>query len=142
MTTNYDDELQRCLDEDLNDDEMRMLFSHLAKDAGLRKDFRALLTLKREMQVIPVPAVHSPLPVSPRMFSQNRVSLRRTGNTGILDMISSRISIRVPIFALIVFAVGIAGYLAAVSVFPVQPKTEYVYVVEMPPVVIHSNYIQ
>ncbi len=57
-------------------------------------------------------------------------------------MISSHISVRIPVLAVILVAVGIAGYYAAVNALQARMKTEYVYVVEMPPVVINSNYIQ
>ncbi|MBP6673098.1 MAG: hypothetical protein KA247_08110 [Bacteroidetes bacterium] len=140
MTTNYDDELQRCLDEDLNDDEMRMLFSHMAKDAGLRKDFRSLLALKKEIQRMPDPVNHSQSRSASGIFSTNRLlpgTADRLRSSGIF---STHLSIRVPVFAAILVAVGITGYFTATNLFQSQQKTEYVYVIEMPPVIIKSSY--
>lgn len=136
----YDDDLQRCFDEDLNDEEMRMLFVHMSNNADARKDFRSLLSLKRELQMVQSPVLRPSTPSPSSFFSQNRVFERQQHPAGILGIISSHISIRVPVFAMIIAAIGIAGYFAAVNVMQSRPKTEYVYVVEMPPVIIRSNY--
>ncbi len=140
MKTNYNDELQRCLDEELNDNEMKELFVQMTKDAGLRKDFRSLLALKKEIQRMPDPVNHSQSRSASGIFSTNRLLPGTADRMSPFGIFSTHLSIRVPVFAAILVAVGITGYFTATNLFQSQQKTEYVYVIEMPPVIINSSY--
>lgn len=132
--------LHRCLDGDLNDVEMQHLFLAMSNDAELRSLYRELQSLQSGLQSIPKPVVPESLDKRMQSFSPpvqrtlvaDRPSMRR--------FIGKRISLPLPaMIAMVLFAV-IGSYVAAKSSLIAVPEKEFIYVVEMQPVVIQSNY--
>ncbi|MFZ4621588.1 MAG: hypothetical protein ACOYNS_13590 [Bacteroidota bacterium] len=140
MNDHYNDLLQRCLDEDLNDVEMKQLFTRLSSDEQLRKEFRSLTALKNELRRIPDPIPPINSQTISRMNSSDHGSIRNGGRISFNRLITSKTAVRIPVLAALLLAVGLAGYGAMMLMFPNQSRTEYVYVVEMPPVIIQSSY--
>ncbi len=140
MNEQNNDLLQRCMDDDLNDEEMKHLFATLSSDEQLRKDFRSLAALKNELRRIPDPLPPIYTNSGVRKYSADNGSIRKGGRISFNRLITSKISVRIPVIAALLLTMGLAGYGAMMLMFPKQPRTEYVYVVEMPPVIIQSSY--
>lgn len=138
MTTN-EELLQRCIDDDLTDQEMQSLFAALSTSAPLRNEFRDLLALRSELSL----TAHSAAPVSldrrieslavPR-WSLNRPAFRRV------------LSRRIPVPAFALFAAAVMLIFGSIAYYGQQmlrpPVTRYVYVYEMQPVIVQSHFIQ
>lgn len=134
--------LQRCFDLDLNDEEMKKLFSELSKDKELRKTFRLMQSLQNDLRSILQPIVSSQLDkkVDAMIFSSSFHSTSGTQN--LLHLRTKRWSVSLPAIAATFLLMLTASYLAATTIFAPEPETEYVYVVEMEPIIIRSNYLQ
>ncbi len=130
MKTNYNDELQRCLDEDLNDEEMRILFSQMAQDTELRKDFRGLMALKFEFHRL--------------NDERNTVTSKPVKRESMMmgRIIGRRLSISVPALAAVILMAVIGTYSLMRQSREKVFEDRYVYVMEMPAYIVQSSYTQ
>lgn len=130
MKTNYNDELQRCLDEDLNDEEMRILFSQMAQDAELRKDFRGLMALKFEFH-----RLHD---------ERNMVTTKPVKRESMMmgTIIGRRLSITVPALAAVILMAVLGTYSLIQQSRGNVFEERYVYMMEMPAYVVQSSTMQ
>jgi hypothetical protein len=134
--------LQRCFDNDLNDTEMRTLFTTLSTSVRLREEFRSFQTMRMQLLALNTAVATSTLdrrietlPGRPQEFwHAARLPVRR--------LFSKRI--RVPVLAMIVAAAVLlfSSMIAAIQLSSQQPVTQYVYVYELQPVVVQSHFIQ
>ncbi len=131
-----DELLQRCFDGDLNDAEMELLFSRMGNDAGLRKDFRSLMSLRNDLQTIrdrmePLRESTRPIPVSGQILQKpDRPSIRTRFN--------KKISVSIPVLTMVSILILIGTYSLTRSMTERQQDLQYVYFGEMPAYVVQS----
>ena len=132
--------LQRFVDNDLNDEEMKNLFLELSKDDSLRIQFRLMQTLRDELRSFS--SVNVPVTLDVKINSLRSPSqLRLLPNTSALrSVVDKKFTVSVPAFAATILLLLVGSYFAATNIFVSKTETEYVYVVEMQPVIIQSNY--
>lgn len=132
-----DELLQRCFDGDLNDAEMEQLFSRMGNDAGLRKDFRSLMSLRNDLQMIrdrmePLRESVRPIPVSGHQFQKpDRPSLRSHFN--------KKISVSIPVLTMVSILILFGTYSITRSMTERKQDMQYVYFGEMPAYVVQSS---
>lgn len=132
--------LQRFIDNDLSDEEMKILFLELSTNDSLRKQFRTMQTFRSELLSIPSPNVPAALDLKIKSLSSTS-QLRLLPNRSVLRrIVGKKLTISIPVFTAAVLLLLAGSYIAATNTFVQKQKTEYVYVVEMQPVIINSNY--
>ncbi len=132
--------LNRFIDNDLNDEEMKVLFLELSTNEVLRTQFRTLQTLRDGLLSIPSPDVPLTLDLKIKSLSSSS-QLRLLPNRSVLRrVVDKKFTLSIPTFAATVLLLLMGSYIAATTIFVQKQKTEYVYVVEMQPVIIRSNY--
>ncbi|MFA6457068.1 MAG: hypothetical protein WCW40_09625 [Bacteroidota bacterium] len=136
----YEELLQRCFDNDLDDKELKTLFAEMSKNASLRASFCALQSMRQDLHAIPVPEF--PRALDERVRSINRgLILRMFPNAvPVHRFVEKKISFSVPAIAASILLLLFGSYYAATRFFVPQPRMEYVYVVEMPAYVVQSSY--
>lgn len=132
--------LQGFVDNDLNDEEMKNLFLAMSKDDSLRIQFRLMQTLRDELRSFS--SVNVPVTLDVKINSLRSPSqLRLLPNTSALrSVVDKKFTVSVPAFAATILLLLVGSYFAATNIFVSKTETEYVYVVEMQPVIIQSNY--
>jgi len=135
----HDEILQRCFDDDLNDDEMKSLFTLLSKNKVLREEYKAMHALRNEFrsgESYRVPA-HLDDRVNDMIASHRRTFIRNAAP--VKRFFARRLSFSVPAFAALIVLMLAGSYVAAATWFKPARLTEYVYVVEMPAYVVQST---
>jgi hypothetical protein len=134
--------LQRFLDNDLNDNEMKKLFIELSTNDVLRKQFRTMQTFRIELQSIPSQNVPVALDMKIKSLSSSS-ELRLLPNKSLLRRVVEReFKFSIPAFAATILLLLVGSYVAATNVFVRKAVTEYIYVIEIEPITIQSSYIQ
>ena len=132
--------LQRFVDNDLNDEEMKNLFLELSTNEVLRKQFRTLQTLRDELRSFS--SVNVPVTIDEKIKQLTSVpKIKMLSNKSALRrVVTKKFTLSMPAFAATILLLLVGSYFAATNIFVSKTETEYVYVVEMQPVIIHSNY--
>ena len=141
MSTN-EELVQRCFDMDLSDDEMKKLFFDLSKDGELRKTFRSMQSLQHDLHNISQPIVPSQLDRKVESLIFSTPAHSSSYNLKLHHLRTKRWSVSLPAIAASILLMLAASYVTATTIFTPAPETEYVYVVEMEPIIIRSNYLQ
>lgn len=131
--------LQRCFDNDLTDDELKIFFATLAKDRNLRDDYKEMHVLRNDLRAalsMPVPAalderVNATIASHRQGFIPDAAPVRR--------FFSRRLTLSVPAFAALIVLLLAGSFYAATTVLRPEQRTEFVYVVEMPAYVVQST---
>lgn len=134
-----DELLQRCFDNDLNDEEMQILFAELSGTREMRKQFRFLQELKMELRSNTTIQVPSSLDERIRSLILTRHRSNLPDASPLRRIISRKFTISVPAFVATVLFLFVGAYFAAANVIKQKTETEYVYIVEMPPYVVQSK---
>ena len=132
--------LQRFVDNDLNDEEMKNLFLELSTNEVLRKQFRTLQTLRDELHSIPTPNVPATLDEKIKQLTSVPKIKMLSNKSALRRVVTKKFTLSMPAFAATILLLLVGSYFAATNIFVSKTETEYVYVVEMQPVIIQSNY--
>lgn len=137
-----DELVHRCMDNDLDDAELKSLFTAMGKSEQLRNEFRSILQLRQQLQVLESPPIPASLDHKISALSA-RPKKRWSLN---IPPIRNIIVKRIPVPAFVVVAAALLLLLG--SVFAIEypllrrPSVQYVYVYELQPVVVQSYYVQ
>lgn len=134
--------LQRYIDNDLNDVELKNLFIELSTNDALRMHYRRMQTLRSELHSIPPPNVPITLDLKIKSLSSSS-QLRLLPNRSLLQkVVEKKFTLSIPAFVATILFLLVGSYVAATTIFVQKQKTEYVYVVEIEPITIRSSFIQ
>ena len=137
MTKN-DELLQRCLDGELNDEEMKQLFFEMSNDEALRKQFRSFQSLRRGLQTIPIPSVPIKLDEKIKRLSLTP-QIKRSLNKSVMEkVLSKKLSFSMPAFVGTALLLLLGSYFAATKIIPSRAETEFVYIMQLPQVEVHA----
>jgi hypothetical protein len=131
-----EERIHRCLDNDLKDDEMQALFREMSANQNLRTAFTSALQLRddvREALVMDQGRANTDMfRGTPHLkYDTSKSSLRWIG--------TKKIKMSVPSFIVLFVATFLIAFYSLRS-FTAQPKSEYVYVMQLPQVVVHDTY--
>jgi len=134
--------LQRFVDNDLNDEEMKNLFLELSTNNALRKQFRTMQTFRSELLSIPSSNVPVTLDLKIKSLSSNSQLKLLPNKSALRHVMGKKFTFSIPAFAATVLLLLVGSYFAATNFFVQKPLTEYVYVIEIEPITIRSSFIQ
>ncbi len=130
--------VHRCLDNDLSDAEMKELFLTLGRSPARRKEFRALLQLRHELRSEPISV--------PSSLDERIQPVLRPPAATILpfpaSIVRRRISFSLPAAAAALLLMLAMGYAAATSFAVPEQRNKYVYIVELPAYVVSGSHTQ
>lgn len=134
----HEELLQRCFDGDLNDDEMRNLFSAMSNDEMLREQFRSLQMLRNGLQSLQSQIVPAALDerIKRMSFATQRTML--SGESILRRIMERKFVLSIPAFAATVLLLLAGSYFAATKIQTQQGVTEFVYIMELPQVEVHA----
>jgi anti-sigma factor RsiW len=133
--TNNEELLQRCFDNDLNDAEMKRLFAALAGSASLREEFSSMQGMQHSLRSV---AQYLPSVSLDRRVEQLTSGRRTTAAAPIRTLFRRTVPLRTVAIAVMLFVFVAGSLLLVLPVSKKEIETQYVYIVQMPPVVVTS----
>ncbi|MDP1677419.1 MAG: hypothetical protein Q8L88_11195 [Bacteroidota bacterium] len=130
--------LQRCFDGDLNDDEMKNLFSEMSTDETLRMQFRSFQTLRQGLRSTPVHDVPVKLDERIKRLSLTSHVKMLSDKSRLQNFLSKKFSFSMPAFAATVLLLLVGSYFAATIVLAPKAETELVYIMQLPQIEVRA----
>lgn len=126
--------LQRCFDGDLNDDEMKYLFSAMSNDEMLREQFRSLQTLRTVIQSLQSQNVPTTLDDRIKRMSLTPHGTMPFSESVLRRIVGKKFILSIPAIAATVLILLAGSYFVTTKMLVPKAETEFVYIMQLPQV--------